>query len=73
MSTRNIGYRHTYRMRKLVPGRKSISIGIPYQVIEREATIRNLTVDEFIRKFIVVAEYDNFEGVRYSFKEVNDG
>lgn len=67
-----IGYRRTYKMRKLVPNRNYISVGIPYLVIEREATIRGMSVDEFISRFIVVAEFDNFDGVRYTFEPIND-
>lgn len=66
------GYRQTYKMRKLVPNRKYISVGIPYLVIEREATNKGMSVDEFIDRFVVVAEFDNFDGVRYTFKPIND-
>jgi hypothetical protein len=64
----DIGYRKEYKLRKLVKGRKYISTGVPYEVVEREAARRNMTVDDFIIQFIVVAEYDNFEGLRYTFK-----
>ena len=66
---KNIGYKRTYKMRKLVPTSRYISVGLPYEVIEREAANRGMTVDEFIKRFVVVSEYDNFEGVRYTFKE----
>ena len=69
MAEQPVGYRKTYKMRKLMPNRKYIVAGIPYEVIEREATIRGLTVDEFIDKFEVVAEYDNSNEVRQTFKE----
>ena len=69
MSKNQIGYKRTYKLRKPVPGRKYIVAGIPYEVIEREASLRNLTVDQFIKQFEVVAEYDNFDGIRQTFKE----
>ena len=66
MDTR--GYRKTYRLRMAIPGKKSIEVTFPYEVVEREAAIRGITVSEFLERFEVIAEYDNFEGVRYSFK-----
>jgi len=71
--TGTVGYRKEYKLRKLVPGKRYISVGLPYVIVEREATNRGMTVDEFIESFIVVAEYDNFDGVRYTFKEVDNG
>lgn len=67
-----IGYRKEYKMRRLVPGRNYISVAMPYEVIERQATIAGVTVEQFIESHIVVAEYDNFDGVRYTFKRVEE-
>ena len=71
MSEQTVGYRRTYKLRKPVPGRKYVVAGIPYEVLEREAALRNLTVDQFIKLFEVVAEYDNFDGIRQTFREIN--
>lgn len=65
-----IGYRRTFKIRILVPGKKHAVSGIPYEVLEREAALRNLTVDEFIERYEVVSEYDNFDGIRQTFKEI---
>ena len=65
-----VGYRKTYRLRIAVPGRKSIEVTFPYDVAEREARGRGLTIDEFLDRFQVIAEYDNFEGVLYKFQEI---
>jgi len=65
-----IGYRRTYRLRTAVPGRKSIEVTFPYEVVEKEARSRGLTIDEFLNQFQVAAEYDNFEGVIYRFQEL---
>lgn len=67
--SKEIGYKRSYKLRVLVPGRKYVSVAIPYEVIERQASMRNMTVATFIEKFVAVAEYNNFEGVRYTFKE----
>ena len=69
MSENKVGYRKTYRMRIVVPGRKHITVAIPYEVIERQATNHDITVKEFLARYIAVAEYDGFEGVRYTFRE----
>lgn len=68
----HIGYKKIYKMRELVKGRKYISVAIPYEVIERQAELHKLPVSEFIKQFVVVAEYNNFEGVRYTFKELDN-
>jgi len=67
-----IGYRKTYRLRTAVPGRKCIEVTFPYEVVEKEARTRKLTIDEFLNRFQAVAEYDNFEGVLYKFVEIPD-
>ena len=69
---KRIGYKRTYKMRRLIPNRDHISITLPFEVVAREATNAGLAVDDFIKTFVVVVEYDNFDGVRYAFarKEV---
>lgn len=66
------GYRKPYKMRIVIKGRKHITVAMPYEVIERQALLQNLTVDEFVDMYVAIAEYDSFEGVHYSFKEKND-
>jgi len=65
-----IGYRKTYRLRTAVPGRKSIEVTFPYEVVEKEARSKGLTVDEFLNRFQAICEYDNFEGVVYRFEKI---
>ncbi len=69
-----VGYKKTYRIRYSVPGsgKKSVEVTIPYEVIKREADKRNLTVDQFIQQFMAIAEYDNFDGIRYTFQKANN-
>jgi len=64
------GYQKTYRLRIAVPGRKSIEVTFPYEVVEKEARGKGLTIHEFLNRFQVIAEYDNFEGVIYKFQEI---
>lgn len=65
-----IGYRETYRIRKTFRDKKFTEVTLPYRVVEKEARVRGLSFDEFIERFQVVAEYDNFEGVHYTFEEI---
>ena len=65
-----IGYRKTYRLRTAVPGRKCIEVTFPYEVVEREARTRDLTIEQFLKRFQAVVEYDSFKGVIYTFEEI---
>ena len=67
-----VGYRKTYRLRIAIPGRKSINVTFPYEVVEKEARQKKITIAEFLDRFQAVAEYDNFEGVLYKFVEMPD-
>ncbi len=62
-------YKKFYRMKVLGENGLNTSVSIPPEVIRREAEKRNLTVDEFREKFIAVAQYNNIDGVLYTFKE----
>jgi hypothetical protein len=65
-----IGYRKAYRLRVAQPGRKSIEVTFPYEVVEKEARGRSLTIGEFLNRFQAVCEYGNFEGVFYRFEQI---
>lgn len=71
--TELVGYRKTYRLRIAIPGRKSIAVTFPYEVVEREARIRKLTIEEFLNRFQAICEFDNFEGVVYRFQPIESG
>ena len=64
-----VGYKREYRLKVLVAGRKSINVTVPYEVVQREAEKRGIAVAEFIQRFRAVAEYDNFDGILYTFRE----
>lgn len=42
----------------------------PYEVVEKEARTRDLTISEFLNRFQAIAEFDNFDGVHYTFEEI---
>ena len=64
--------RKTYKMRRNAPGRDSVVVAMPFEVVEREARKLELSVDEFIKQYQVVAQYDSFDGVHYTFEKVDD-
>lgn len=68
-----VGYRKTYRLRTAVPGRKCILVTFPYEVVEKEARSRDLTIGEFLSRFQAAVEYDNWKGVVYTFEEIIKG
>ncbi len=62
-------YKKRYKMRVIGKGGLNILVSLPTIVIEREAERRGLTIREFVRQFRAVAQFDNFEGVLYTFEE----
>lgn len=63
-------YKRRYKLRAVGENGMNIVVSLPRVVIEREAERRGLTVGEFIRQSKAVAQYDNFEGVLYTFEEI---
>ena len=61
------------RIRFNVKGKKSLIVRFPYEVVEREARKKGLTVDEFLEKFQAIAQYDSFDGVHYTFEPIDEG
>lgn len=64
--------RKEYQIRIAVPGRKSIVVTMPYEVVEREARKHKLSVEQFLENYQTVAHYDNFDGVFYTFEPKDD-
>lgn len=60
-------YQKTYKMRQQGREKQNVVVSIPPEIMEKEARIRNLSVEEFIDKFRVVASFNGFEGVLYKF------
>lgn len=45
-------------------------VSIPRVVIEREAEKHRLTIEEFREQFRAVAQFNSFDGVHYTFEEI---
>ena len=74
MSRQNLkvkdAYKKRYKMRSVGANGLNIIVSIPRVVIEREAGKRRLTLKEFLAQFKAVAQYNSFEGVLYTFEEI---
>ena len=68
-----IAYEITYRLRKPIKHKNSLEVTFPWPVAEKEAKSLGLTVEEFIKKFDLVAQYNGFKGVHYIFRKITDG
>ena len=53
------GYEKEYRMRRAVQGKNSILTGIPTAYLERQAKRHNMTIDQLMKEFRVVANYSD--------------
>jgi len=65
-------YKKSYKMRSQGQDGLNTVVSIPRIVIEREATRKGLSVEEFIEQFRAVAHYNNFDGVFYAFEKVEE-
>ena len=63
-------YKRRYKMRAIGQDGLNIVVSIPRIVIEREAEKREITIGEFLEQFRAVAQFDNFDGVRYTFEKI---
>jgi hypothetical protein len=73
MSNNLDAYQKKYKLRLAQGNRKnSLEVTFPYEVVDKEARKRGLTIDEFITRFQAIAQYNGFEGVMYTFEEINN-
>jgi len=63
-------YKNRYRIRKTGSKGASYETTIPKHVIEREARIRGMTVDEFIENYMAEISYNSFRGIHLDFVPV---
>lgn len=62
-------YEKPYRMRVF---KGNVAVSIPPIVLRKEAKSYGLTVEEFIKQFDLVAQYNNFDGIHYQFQKRED-
>ena len=68
-----IAYEIKFKLRRAQPKKKSLEVTFPWGVVEKEAKSHGLTVDQFIKEYRVIAQFNGFQGVRYIFKKNGDG
>ena len=66
-------YKKQYKMRAIGADGLNTVVSIPPEVIRREAEKRGLTVPKFLEQFVAIAQYNNIDGVLYTFKERTNG
>jgi len=66
-------YKKRYRMNVVGKDGATTTVAIPPEVIDRKAEEVGLSPEEFIRCYKVVAHYDNFDGIFYTFEKVTNG
>ncbi len=63
-------YRRSYKMRKVDPGdksRKSVTTFLPSPVVEKAATAKGMSIEEFVDQYEVEFLYDGIEGGFFRF------
>jgi hypothetical protein len=64
-------YRKTYKLR-LAQGKNSknsYEVTFPYEVVYKESNKRGLTIEQFLKQYQAVAQYNGFDGVLYQFEK----
>jgi len=61
-------YREDYQIIQ-IGEKRSCKVTFPYVVVEREARMRGMSIEEFLEKYRAVAYYNDFDGVLYRFEE----
>lgn len=63
-------YKKPYKMR--AQGREGLNtvVSIPRVVLDREARKLGISIQEFLEQYMAVAQYDNFDGLFYSFEPI---
>lgn len=59
--------RKVYSIRKAIPKKKTLEVTFPYEIVQREAENRGMTVAEFIKHWQVITEDKGWRGVLYKF------
>jgi hypothetical protein len=65
-------YQKTYKMRQQGRENKNVVVSIPPEIVEKEARTHNLSIDEFVQQYRVLANFNGFEGILYKFVPANE-
>jgi len=62
-------YKDTFQMNTVGKNRSVVTTAIPKMVIRKAAEAKSLSVKEFVDTHQVIAMYNNFDGIFYTFEE----
>jgi hypothetical protein len=63
-------YRRVYKLRLSAGKNKNcIEVTFPFDVVDKEARKRGLSVEQFLEQYQAVAQYNGFSGVLYQFEK----
>jgi len=65
-------YKKRYRMNAVGKDGSTTTVALPPHVITRKAEEMGLTPEEFVERHRVIAHYNNFDGVYYSFEGISE-
>jgi len=65
-------FKKKYKMRSLGEDGLNTVVSIPRIVIQREADRRSITIAEFLKSHRAVAQFDNIDGIHYTFEKVEE-
>jgi hypothetical protein len=63
-------YKKRYKMNSAGRAGETTTVAIPPEVIDRKAEEFGITSEEFVKKYQVIAEFNGFDGVRYTFEKI---
>lgn len=63
-------FKKKYKMRSLGEDGLNTVVSIPRIVLQREADRRGISIDDFIKNYRAVAQFDNIDGIHYTFEEI---
>ncbi len=59
------GFQKRYRIRQAIPGANSLEVTIPFEFVDRKAREAGLSLDDFLKTYSVIADYDQ-DTVKYT-------
>jgi len=65
-------YKKRYKMNSVGRDGYTTTVAIPPEVIDRKAEEAGITVEEFLKTYRALAQYNGFEGVLYTFEKVEE-
>lgn len=65
-------FKKKYKMRSVGEDGLNTVVSIPRIVLQREADKQGISLDDFLKNYRAVAQFDNIDGIRYTFEKVDE-